>query len=343
MRPRTSAGKAKVTMNVEFHYYSTAFLAVKAGFPLDEATKLAFAGQFVDHHHRTLEIVTPRGTIVSRPTQNFSFWDQATVADILAPFHFLPAGMSPGNFPGGSVRVDGAVSVWDVRPNSPPAKTLLVAALRSGDLCRIGLALHTFSDTWAHQNFTARDEDWNRLDPNNRLPSPGHAQAGLAPDLWLAEWNDARLKRPRVVNSTRFAEAARKVYRYLCTFRAKDFKDEDAVADQLLALVEAGRGREALADRVIEFVLALNLEPYDKTLWLAQALEPSEDPVSWPGLERWKKVGEEILDRTGLSRPRRWRAKPGFESTPLASWIRAAEEHRSLARTLIREATGGNL
>lgn len=326
-------------MNVEFHYYSTAFLAVKAGLTLSEATTIAYAGQYVDHHHRTFEITAPRRTVISSPTQNYSFWDPATVATVLAPFHFFPGGRDQP-----SVRVDGSRSVWDVRPNSPGVKTLLVEALRSRNLHRIGLALHTFSDTWAHQNFTARDEAWNRLDPANRLPSPGHAQAGWVPDLWLSEWSDPRLVEPAVNNFSRFSDCARKVYRYLCTFRGKDFRgDEDAVAEELGGLVLAGRGRDAVEDRVLEFVLALNLEPYDKTRWLAEALEPPDEaPTGWPLLDRWKKVGDELLDRTGLSGPQRFRAKAGFEATDFAAWIRAAEDHRTLARSLITEVTGGN-
>jgi len=217
-----------------------------------------------------------------------------------------------------------------------------VEALRTRNLHRIGLALHTFSDTWAHQNFTARDEDWNRLDQGNRLPAPGHAQAGWVPDLGLVEWDDPRLKQPRIVNQRRFADCARKVYRYLCTYQGKNFKeDEDPVADQLASLVEAGRGREVLEDRVIEFILALNLEPYDRTRWLSEALEPPEEtPSGWPLLDRWKKVGDEILDRTGLSGPQRFLAKPGFKTSAFAAWIRAADAHRVLARNLIAETTG---
>ena len=329
-------------MNVEFHYYSTAFLAVKAGFSLDDATTLAYAGQYVDHHHRRYEIATPRGTVVSLPTQNFSFWDPDTVSEVLAPFHFLPGGRDEVGARLPSVRADGSWSEWDVRPNSWAAKALLVAALGTKNLYRIGLALHTFSDTWAHQNFTARNEDWNRLEANNRLPSPGHAHAGWSPDLWLATWTDPRLKDPMVSNFPRFAECARKVYRYLCTFRGKDFKaDEEAVAEELASLVDAGRGREALEDRVIEFVLALNLEPYDKTRWLVRALEPPAEAGAGTVLDRWKKAGEEILDRTGFGRPQRVRARPGFDTTPLAAWVKAAEEHRTLAKALIRQATPG--
>lgn len=328
-------------MNVEFHYYSTAFLGVKAGFSRADAQTIAYAGQYVDHHHRSYEITTPRGLVVSGATQNFSFWDPGTVAQVLAPFHFLPAGSDAG-VPPTSCRADGRISVWDVRPNSAPAKILLTQALKTKNLHRVGLALHTFSDTWAHQNFTARDEDWNRLDPSNRLPAPGHAQAGWAPDLWLASWTDRRLSSPEVTNLNRFAECARKVYRYLCTYRGKDFhQDEEEVAAELLSLVEAGRGRESWEDRALEYIVRLDLEPYDPSLWVTQALELDEAGSPWPVFDRWRKWGEELIHRTGLGLPQVVRAKSGFEDTPWAAWIRAAEEHRALALSLIRDATGG--
>lgn len=319
-------------MNVEFHYYSTAFLAVKAGFPLKDATVLAYAGQFVDHHNRTLEIETEHGTVIAPPTQNYSFWDPDTVADILAPFHFLPAGKTE------SVRADGQVSPWDVRPNSEPAKRLLVEALRTKNLYRAGLALHTFSDTWAHQNFTARNEAWNRLSSRSRLPSPGHAAAGTSPDLWLAVWDDTRLKKTLVNNKLRFAECAAKVYRYLCAYRGKDFaQDEAAVAAELSALIERGRGRESVEERMVEFTVAVDLEPYDKNQWLDAALEPPAQASTT--MERWKALGENLLGRAGIGPPRRLRAYEGFDQSHLGRWLSAAEEHRRLAKTLIREAT----
>jgi hypothetical protein len=319
-------------MNVEFHYYSTAFLAVKAGFPLADATVLAYAGQYVDHHNRALEIETEEGTVTARPTQNYTFWDPETVAEVLAPFHFLPAGDAP------SVRVDGAVSPWDVRPNAAPAKTLLVEALKTRNLYRIGLALHTFSDTWAHQNFTARDEAWNRLSSRNRLPSPGHAHAGKSPDLWLAVWEDPRLERPLINNKLRFAECAAKVYRYLCAFRGKDFhQDETAVGAELSELIEAGRGRDTVEDRMTEFIVPLGLEPYDRDQWLDEALEPPAQASTT--MERWKVLGEELLGKAGMGPPRRLRAYDGFAGSHLGQWLAAAEDHRALAKRLIREAT----
>ena len=324
-------------MNVEFHYYSTAFLAVKAGFSLPDATTVAYASQYVDHHHRSYKIMTRRGTVSSGPTQNYSFWDPSTVNDVLAPFHFFPAGLDASGMPRPSVRNDGARSAWEVRPDAPGAKKLLVDALRSANLCRIGLALHTYSDTWAHQNFTARNEPWNRLDAGSRLPSPGHAQAGSAPDLWLTMWTDPRLLDPEVVNLLRFSAAARKVYRYLCTFKGKDFRaDEEEVAEELKELVEAGRGRDNADERSLEFILNLNLEPYDRNLWTGQALEPKEE-TPWPTVDHLKKVGEDLLHQVGLVNPEQVRAKANFDDSLFAAWVRAADEHRALAKRLIQE------
>ncbi len=307
------------------------FLAVKAGFSLSEATTLAFASQYVDHHDRTYEISTPQGLVRSSPTQNYSFWDPDTVTEVLAPFHFLPAGPAAREF---SPRRDGAHHPWDVRPNSEPAKRLLVSALKTRDLCRIGIALHTFADTWAHQNFTARNEVWNRLDSSNPLPSPGHAHAGRSPDSWQESWVDPRLIEPQVVNELRFQDAARKIYRYLCVFRGKEFRDEDAVGAELTSLMAASRYRETSEERMLDFIVSLGMEPYRADLWRDQALEVEPGPDA----PRWKKVGDAVLQKFGMGEPCQARAKVNFETSLFAGWLRAAEAHRGLAKALVAEA-----
>ncbi len=189
-------------MNSEFHYYTTWFLAVKAGFSSSDAQRLSWACQYTDHHHRALAITTASGPVLSLPTQNYSFWDEDVIDQAYVPFHFFPAGTVTV-----STRKDGARNPWEVRPNSPGVKQLLVAALKTRDLERIGIALHTFADSWAHQNFTARVDEFNRLDSTSPVPLPGHMQAGWQPDEWLTVWDDPRLREPRVVNRERFLHA----------------------------------------------------------------------------------------------------------------------------------------
>jgi hypothetical protein len=212
----------------------------------------------------------------------------------------------------------------------------LVTALKTRDLCQIGIALHTFADTWAHQNFTARNEVWNRLDGSNPLPSPGHAHAGRAPDSWQETWVDPRLIDSQIVNEIRFHEAARKIYRYLCVFRGKEFRDEDTVEEELTTLMSASRYRQTSEERMLDFVVSLGLEPYQPYLWRDQALEPEPESEA----PRWKQAGKALMQKFGLGEPWRARAKDSFEASLFARWLRAAETHRQLAKTLVAEAVG---
>ncbi|MEI8093994.1 MAG: DUF6765 family protein [Spirochaetales bacterium] len=332
-------------MNSEFHYYTTWFLAVKAGFSDPEAARLSWACQYTDHHNRAVVIRHPRGVLESRPSQNYSFWEDSVIQEAYLPFHFFPSWE-----PMSSVRIDGLVSPRDVRPNSPGVKALLVAALRTRNLERIGIALHTFADSWAHQNFTAWAEDFNRLptgarvDPSQGLPAPGHSQAGWQPDEWLTEWTDSRLNESRIVNRVRYLDCAGKIYRYLCVFRGREFADQSAVLAELETYILAGRGRDTTAERMLDLVIACSMEPYDRDGPVGRAVElPVEDESPLPALDHIRHLGRELWNRTGLAAPRELTAKPGFEDSAYASWLRAADEHRSLALGLVRENSGSIL
>ena len=324
-------------MNVEFHYYTTWFLAVKAGFNDSEAARLAWACQYTDHHNRTLVIQQAGGTLVSSPTQNYLFWEDSVIHDAYLPFHFFP---SLEEQP--SLRVDGKTSTRDVRPNSRGVKTLLVEALKTRNLERIGIALHTFADSWAHQNFTAWAEDFNRLEANTRLPAPGHTQAGWQPDEWLTDWNDPRLKVPQISNLIRFLECAGKIYRYLCIFLGKEFRDTEArVLEELKGLVTAGRGRATVEQRMLELVIECTMEPYDRDAPLRKAVElPERELTTLPLLEQIRHVGKQLWAKTGLAVPLEVHARPGFSQTPFASWLRSAEDHRKLAHSLLPDLGG---
>jgi len=323
-------------VNVEFHYYTTWFLAVKAGFSDSEAARLSWASQYTDHHNRTFLIKRGGETLVSAPTQNYLFWEDSVIRDAYLPFHFFPSieGHS-------SVRVDGRSSPRDVRPNSHGVKTLLVEALKTRNLERIGIALHTFADSWAHQNFTAWPEDFNCLEAKG-LPAPGHTQAGWQPDEWLTIWHDPRLKVPEISNLNRFLECAGKIYRYLCIFRGKEFRDTEVrVLEELQGLVTAGSGRATVEQRMLELVIEYTMEPYDRDAPLRQAVElPEREPTTLPMLDQLRHVGKELWVKTGLAAPLEVRARTGFRNTPFASWLRAAEDQRKLAQSLLEGYPG---
>jgi hypothetical protein len=199
--------------------------------------------------------------------------------------------------------------------------------------------MHTFADSWAHQNFTAWAEDFNRLDPQNPLPSPGHSQAGWKPDEWLTVWSDPRLRNSNVVNLERYLECAGKIYRYLCVFRGSDFaSSEDAVLEELKGLIEAGRGRETTEERMLDLVIACGMEPYDREGPLRRAVDwPQMEPGPSPALDKIMHLGRELWTKTGLAAPVEVKAKPGFSDSPVASWLNASNEHRDLALSLVEQ------
>lgn len=319
-------------MNSSFHYYTIHFLAVKAGFSKPEASTLSYSSQYVDSNLRPWRIETPQGPYDTLPTQNYAFWNPEVVRQIYLPFHFIPSGSEV--FP--SVRKDGRTQPYDVRPNSDMAKSLLKAALKTRNLYRVGIALHGFADTWAHQNFTGLPEYWNQLERTTPLPPAGHAQAASAPDQWTQVWEDHRLQEPRIRNSDRFLGCAGKIYRYLCIYQGKDFKlDEDFVRWELEEIVQATSQARSDEERTLDFILWGDLEPYDKNRWIREAAEPPSDteegPVIW---EELMKLKEELFSKVGLGHRETIQGRPQWETSAFKQWMDAARDHLTEAHRL---------
>ena len=93
----------------------------------------------------------------------------------------------------------------------------ITAALKTRNLFRIGIALHTYADSWAHQNFSGLLEDWNSVEKRSPVPAIGHAQAFRKPDDPGLMWSDPRLvpANAHIVNRDRVLAAARMIYKYL--------------------------------------------------------------------------------------------------------------------------------
>ena len=46
-------------------------------------------------------------------------------------------------------------------------KKLLIEGLKTRNLYRVGIAIHTYTDSWAHQNFSGLDEEWNTTESSS--------------------------------------------------------------------------------------------------------------------------------------------------------------------------------
>ncbi|MFH1059984.1 MAG: DUF6765 family protein [Pseudomonadota bacterium] len=148
-------------MQKDFHYYATAVLALAAGFGEEDALTIAYAAQYVDDATDGRTIIVNGQPFEPKFTANnigryVRSYDPEVWQKVYIPFHFLPPqplAQSSGSF--------------ITTPGSPLARQVLDAA--SVDCTslqgriRLGVALHTFADTWAHQGFSGRMHPENRV------------------------------------------------------------------------------------------------------------------------------------------------------------------------------------
>ena len=143
---------------------------------------------------------------------------KAKLIRIYPIFHFIPGDPRAPT----AWRKDGGMHWLNTTPNSKNANMLMDAALASKtkDLHRIGIAVHGYVDSWAHQNFVGYHSAFNAMSGplGTFAPNIGHADAGHNPDEPALVWQDLRLKDERVDNKTRFLEAAECLLQKLLRF-----------------------------------------------------------------------------------------------------------------------------
>jgi len=344
-------------MNTLFHYYTVYYLAEQAGFSPDDSSVLAYSSQYLDNALVSYSVATDDGTYVTLATHHFGFWDKSREWSIWIPFHFFPAGPE-GNAAERRVdqagrvtrvaarRLDGQCNPLNVVANSDRVKQLLVEALRTRNLYRVGIALHTYADSWAHQNFSGKSEEWNRLDTASPLPPIGHAQKLRDPDRFDTVWEDPRLAGPeRSVDSRkRNLEAAGRIYRYLATYNGRSFADEELVLANLERIM-GPPGRKENEERVSDFVIECGMAPYSRALWRQEAFTGSGanlDPGFGNGemestVDKLLWLKDELLHRTELLERQPVTAKPGFRRSHLYHWDQAARAQLESARSILSD------
>lgn len=344
-------------MNSLFHYYTIFYLAQQAGFAHDECDILAYSSQYLDNALVAYSVQTDDGTYDTIATHHFGFWDKSREWTIWIPFHFFPGGPEANssevilNSAGKRMTVaprreDGLTNPLNVVANSERVKALLVSALKSRNLYRVGIALHTYADSWAHQNFSGKSEQWNRLDPNSPLPPIGHAQKLRDPDHVDSIWIDPRLAGPEksVDSRKRNLAAAGRIYRYLATFNRRSFADEELVLDNLERILGAP-GEKEQDERINDFVIECGMEKYTRTRWRGEAftgegaqldpgfgngeMESTMDKLLW--------LKEEFLHKTEILKKQPVTGSEGFSSSHLYRWDLAAREQLASARTILAD------
>ncbi len=217
-------------MDINFHYYAVKTLAIYAGFTEKESQIIANYSQFVDDFTLYKNIILDDVPLIARHlaikeknkwvfcpvTTGFESWfDMARLITlenqkkITIPFHFIPPHCQLNKVKHGDERIE-----WRVVPAKLATESLIQILMLDArnkyqanpsadeNLIRIGLLLHIFADTYAHQMFSGF-QGWenycmltqcfdqvNNKDvikdyrPNfyHTLPAIGHTEANHAPD-----------------------------------------------------------------------------------------------------------------------------------------------------------------
>jgi len=171
-------------MNINFHYFAVKAVALEAGFSENEAQRISMFSQFVDDFaDDSVKIVktippwaqhlakkmggywlfTPVRTGFNGVLDYVDFLSYQSRMDITMPFHFIPS--EPWAQINKNARENYRVKPAVLGDGSLISEFLYTAQdailsekeARDVSLMRIGMLLHTFADTYAHQNFSG---DW---------------------------------------------------------------------------------------------------------------------------------------------------------------------------------------
>jgi len=253
-------------MNIDFHYYCIAILSMAAGFDREDAFTIAYASQYLDDSTDGTPVIIgeERNEFYPVCTQHIgvkafleNYW-----REVYMPFHFPPPhpyGNGNFSFIVQSAHDQSTLShrILDEALNESPDETIThdeITCIRlkwRRYLCRTGIAIHTFSDSWAHQGFSGRfnwennviaiyeraydkdEEEYNRRSIFWRvLPPVGHARTGLYADntdyigKYIIRTNGSVTEEIKRNNQTEFLNAAEAVYNKLLHARKPDYKEK---------------------------------------------------------------------------------------------------------------------
>lgn len=276
-------------MEKDFHYYLTYALTRITGF--EKADIIAFASQFVDDNNEgqfsidgNLECFPEKipnngGYYYPIMTQSLSTQSLNTYVQkyVYVPFHFIPGD--------GSVVIDHKTNAFSTTPGSPVAAALLKRALGGDNPYQIGIALHSYADTWSHQNFTGLQESWNSVYPwynvfKSIVPNIGHAEAGHSPDVISETWTDHRLG-AKIVNARRAFQATAEIYKALRRKSGQGPLWTDIQKDLKQIINAAGYDdRKGKIDDLLTEKGLGKVPAYNKNDWIDAALDRKDDQLT---------------------------------------------------------------
>lgn len=215
-------------MQIDFHHGTTYVLARWAGFSQQEAEILAYASQYVDDAVQSGMIHFSNGAKFSRRSSAHKVFDIYNFDDdanrqAWVLFHFLPGNQGMPVEEGKDLSFIKKIVCC---PDSYVAREMLAECIREKrrpySLFRLGITLHVYADTWAHQGFAGikdsiniaqlqADTEKDELESRSARVWPlGHGMALSYPDQPWRSWQyeDVAGNTIEYNNAERFLAAA---------------------------------------------------------------------------------------------------------------------------------------
>ncbi len=157
-------------MQIDFHHGVTYVVARLAGFDHGEAAIVAHSAQYVDDATNAGLIRFDNGFMYNRISSAHKMLDYRNFQELAnhrvwIPFHFLPGN---GGLPAGQTPPGPPGDRLICRPNSYVAQDMVRACLADQHepygLYRLGITMHVYADTWAHQGFAGINDAINDAD-----------------------------------------------------------------------------------------------------------------------------------------------------------------------------------
>ncbi|MCD6261998.1 MAG: hypothetical protein J7J52_03125 [Deltaproteobacteria bacterium] len=310
-------------MNIEFHYNITYILARKAGFDPEDAYILAYSSQYVDDNDCHYYVNFKKGEpYISWVSQTMDITKPSPKRQKIYPlFHFIPGDPDSPT----AQRKDGKTHPFNTTPDSENVRRILNRALETNNFYRIGVAVHAYADTWAHQNFLGIKDDFNAMPGlvETLLPNIGHADARHEPDLINNRWKDERLIEDLEIinNNDRFIQAAEKIFMTLLEHKngseAEAASKWEGLRPMLLDSMDESYllGADDRARKHAYLKIYPDMPEYDKKAWRHAAVEKRDFEI-------------DIFDRY-------W-AKEGFYESHWYRFQEAVKAHRRDSLDILR-------
>jgi hypothetical protein len=332
-------------MQIDFHYYAIYQLAKLAGFSSDDSNTIAYSSQYVDDSTES-EPIEPfpdqHFDTVRTAHYNLGAFDWDVQKKIYMPFHFLPTTirwLSPENFSYCTVptQEDNDSLLGNMLINDAIKETN-----KRFKLIRIGIAIHTIADTFAHFGFSGRHHDENNVgdiwhaksDGGWKLkgfesyiadmfvPRIGHVEASFFPDYPYLKWrytDGNGTKRTR--NNLEYSlNGINYIYRRLKAIKEPAAPLSDLYQDRpedYRQIKDLFQKKGDLDSRIQNWKNYTNAPEYNKTTWRKGALIGD---VEWDDKSRSERKIQ----------TRRLRGKANFDESKWAYFHRGAHKQRSL-------------